>query len=403
MSNELATVPGMPMTSPQQVRDRNAAIVLDQIWDAPIDTGLTATDLIASTGLTRATVLAICDMLVAKGLVTEDRAPRAVVGRGRQARRFTLDRSRRMVVGGEIRMGSVRSVVADLKGAVRGESHLTFGEDEQWDVDYTEAFIETQRHALESARVTRDDIEAACLAVAAPVSRDGVPDFLDDYWRATRPDLARIRAWAPCWELELENDANLAALAELRTVRESELTSAVTLLLGEHLGAGIVVDGQLLRGARGGAGELGYLERVEGVGNANGPGTNVRHMVSKALATGRDSVLHRAGPAEGPTLRDVVSAAESGDALAREIAEAVARSMAITISTLAFVVAPAVVVIAGRDAQPFHPLLQRVRDELVDLVPFPPDLVTSRVGEDVVLVGAVLSAIAKVRSGALMV
>lgn len=385
------------MTSTQTVRDVNSSVVLEQFWQAPVDTGLTATELVESTGLTRSTVLAISDELREAGWLLEDRAPSTIPGRGRQARRFTFNKSLRLVVGSDIGFRSVTSIVADLKGTVLARvSHRFDGR--EFSTDRTSEVLETINEALRSAEVSIDDVGSACFGFAAPLDRNGVPFAGNPYWDAVRIDLARVHAMAPGWSITVENDADLAAIAEMHLAEHVAGFSSITLLAGEWLGAGIVVNGELFRGANGGAGEMAYLERVVGVESSWGPSAVVRNLVLDAIALGEPTTLK--ADASLP-FEAIVTAAQAGDALAVRAIAQLQNHLALTVASLSSFLDPGTVIFAGGNAPLLAPLLGAVRAQLAELVPYPPELICSELGSDTVLLGAVHSAITAVQGTAL--
>ncbi len=387
-----------PVTSPQQIRDLNSALLLNLFWGAPTGVGLTASELVSATGLTRATVLAICDDLRDLGWLIEDRAPSLVPGRGRQARRFTFDCDRCYVVASDVGIRSVTSVVADLKGRILGRSHHAFA-GREWEVDRTWHVVDTLEESLSSAGLPRDRIAAACIGVAAPVDRRGEPLPGSKYWDLVRLD-ERLHTYTDGWAMSVENDADLAALAELRAAGSGAPETSVTLLATERLGSGIVVNGEVLRGAHGGAGEMAYLERVQGVRGSLGIAATAGTLLREALDAGRDSVLQRGWPV---SVEEMLVAADGGDGLAIEIVGQVEEALALVISTLSSLLDPAVVTIAGGVADVAGPLVPGVQARLASLVPAPPEVRVSRLGRDVVLKGAVWNALDSLRQSAFAV
>lgn len=386
-----------PVTSTQAVRDLNSSLVLDHFWQAPADAGLIATDLVAGTGLTRSTVLAIADELREAGWLHEDRAPSLVPGRGRQARRFTFNKQRCLVVACDIGYRSATCVVADLKGELLGRASRRF-DGREAAVDRTGEVLEAVVEALQSAQVAPERVQAACFGLAAPIDRHGEPYPGNPFWDAVRLDFQRLRDFAPGWIWAVENDADLAAMAEISQPGRQGLDSSVTLLAGEWLGAGIVINGEVFRGANGGAGEMAFLERVSGVGSSLGPSAVARTALGEALVAGQNSVL------EGqrrPSLAAIADAAASGDRAAREAIARTEEQLALAISTLSGFLDPGTVIIAGGNAGVLAPLLERIQDRLAQLVAFPPALQASLLGRDVVLLGAVQRALAAVRAAAL--
>ncbi|WP_282837516.1 ROK family protein [Microbacterium flavum] len=397
---ESGAIGALAARSPQQMRDQNAAIVLDRIWDAPEGAALTASEIIDSTGLTRATVLAICSDLRELGWVVEDRAPSAVPGRGRQARRFAFNAQRRLVIAADIGLSSVTCVVADLHGVVLGRvRHL--GDDMPSPLDRTEQLMGCIAEVLALAQVDAARVGAACIGVAASVDRTGVPLPGDPFWENFRIDLARLSTVAP-WPTTIENDADLAATAEFAADPSDVSDPLIALLSSDRFGAGLIVRGELLRGAHGATGEMAYLDYVRGVDNPYGLSLAARLLVDAAHEAGRPTVLGDRRPgAEETVLQEVFDGVALGDTVATEIVTELVERLALTISTFAQFVDPARVVVAGGVAATVAPLLPAVRARLAELLPFSPVVESSTLGRDVVLVGAVRTAVAQLRSSAL--
>ncbi|MGO2774484.1 MAG: ROK family protein, partial [Brachybacterium tyrofermentans] len=171
------------------------------------------------------------------------------------------------------------------------------------------------------------------------------------------------------------------------------------LLVGERVGAGLIVDGRLLHGALGGAGEMRFLETVlqDDIG-AEGVGSLARRWTLESLAAGRESPLLAALPAESLTAVDVFAAAQAGDALARDvldrIGERIARIAAILVSLLGI----ERIVLAGAVASSLEPVLVRAREVLPDIAYAPfPELVASGLGRDAVVRGAIEHALTRLR------
>jgi len=144
----------------------------------------------------------------------------------------------------------------------------------------------------------------------------------------------------------------------------------------------VVSDGRLLRGARGGVGEMRYLDIVAGVGSADGLGKILRD------ASGGSGEAVLAAAAAGSSSA-VALVAEAGDRLARVVV------------TLASLFDPEVVVLAG-GASGALALVDVVNAGLPEFLDLPrPLVVASGLGRDVVVLGAVGRAIQEVRSTAL--
>ena len=92
-----------------------------------------------------------------------------------------------------------------------------------------------------------------------------------------------------------ENDANLAALGERWRGAAQGVDDLAVLLAGERLGAGLLESGRLLHGSQGGAGEMAFLDRVEGVGNADGIALLARTWGAEAVSSEGENRHRRTG------------------------------------------------------------------------------------------------------------
>ncbi|MEG8035545.1 ROK family protein [Sphingomonas sp. LR61] len=169
------------------------------------------------------------------------------------------------------------------------------------------------------------------------------------------------------------------------------------MLSGERFGSGLVVDGVLLRGAHGGAGEMRVLDIVQGVGSSDGIGATARTLVAEAVAAGE--VRPGSPLAVDAGASAVFRAAQDGDTVALAIVDRLGDRLARVCVLLASLLDIDRVVVAGAIAQPAVAVIDRAR-ALLDGWHFDPvpDLVASTLGGDVVVIGAVAHAVDAVRA-----
>jgi predicted NBD/HSP70 family sugar kinase len=200
----------------------------------------------------------------------------------------------------------------------------------------------------------------------------------------------------------IENDVNLAAVGERWKGAGRETDNFVAVSIGTGIGMGIVVDGELYRGGRGAAGEIGFLP----VGDDPFDPDVVQHggpLEAAAAARGiRRLMLELAADhptttlSEGSTVRDIFAAAGVGDPLAQAVIDAEARMLAMAIAGVTAVLDPRLVVLGGGIGA--NPLLSDpVRAHLARLVPNPPHIETSALNERASLEGAIALALHRIR------
>jgi predicted NBD/HSP70 family sugar kinase len=243
---------------------------------------------------------------------------------------------------------------------------------------------------------------AVTIAVPAPVDLDGRSPADDWYWHTTNPgyvDLFRSDAEL----VTVENDANLAAVAEGVAGGGRDIDSYIALILGEGMGAGLMIDGRLVRGRRGAAGELRFLDHVEGVGSADGIALLARRWAIEAIRAGvpDGSELGRLDP---DTIDEaaVGRAALRGDAVANDIIDRLAERVARICLVLGDLLDVDRIIVSGAAADSLPMVMDRAAALLLDSDdPTAPELRTSELGAGVVTAGAIEHALTLVRDRAL--
>lgn len=232
------------------VRLHNRALVLDAIAEQP---GRSRAQVASATRLTRATVSAQVDELIASALVVEGATPPPT--RGRPASPLSLNADGPAGLGIEINAGYLSACVVDLTGAVRARVRI--------DADNRTAA--PLKIVNDAARIARDVLAesglrapAAALAIPALVGLDGVTGRAPNLtgW----PGFPAGDALSAALELPIvavDNEANLAALAEHRYGGGPASFVHISGEIG--VGGGLVLGGELFRGMRGYAGEFGHI------------------------------------------------------------------------------------------------------------------------------------------------
>ncbi|MDG4828909.1 ROK family protein [Solwaraspora sp. WMMD1047] len=247
------------------LREHNLALVLRQVAAGVDGRPPSRADIAAATGLTRATVSALVDDLIGGRLLTEvEPVPRT--GAGRPAQGLALAGDGPAGLGLEINVDYLAACVMDLTGAVR---HREVRRTDLRPVPAADALARLAELAGRARATARGQgllLAGTTLAVPGLVTAAGVvrlapnlgwhdidvPAILAAGARATD----RAAPAAPT--LQVENEANLAALGELHAGPSGPATFIY--ISGEiGIGAGIVLHGELFRGARGWSGELGHI------------------------------------------------------------------------------------------------------------------------------------------------
>jgi glucokinase len=205
---------------------------------------------------------------------------------------------------------------------------------------------------------------------------------------------ALLREGLAVGQVRFMTDAKAAALAEARWGSLRDADPGVLLSLGTGLAAAVVIDGHVLNGASGAAGEIGYLLRGagDGAGAARGRAPLEEAVAGRAIGERGSRLL-----GGNLTAEQVFS---SDDPRARALVSEVLAELAVHVANVAILIDPARVAVGGGLMGSGRRVLDALGARLRDAVPFPPELVPARFGPDGALRGAVALALDGVQSSA---
>jgi predicted NBD/HSP70 family sugar kinase len=193
--------------------------------------------------------------------------------------------------------------------------------------------------------------------------------------------------------LSLENDANLAALAE-RSLGWGTNTF-VYITIGTGVGMGIIVNGELYRGARGAAGEIGFLPL--GLHESPEEEINSNHYLGMfEEATSAEGIVRQAqqlGLPASLSPKQIFDEAQQGNRKALMVIEQEGYYLAQAIATITAVLDPELIVLGGGIGQRGDLLLPALERRLQQLTPLRPRIVLSKLGDDSVLLGSIATAL----------
>jgi glucokinase len=278
-----------------------------------------------------------------------------------------------------------------------------------WDRTDRQGVLDTMIDAVEEARAAAPDVEAVGFGIPALVDRDRAVS----QWSTHLPlenlpfrDLMSERLGLPVF---IDNDANLALLAEQRRGAARGTQDALMLTLGTGIGGAVMFGGHLYRGATGSAGELGHVVvDMEGPPcQGNCPNRGCLEVMASGTAIGREgaaaaerhpeSALGQArAQARQVTGALVTELAHDGDQVSQDVLALVGRRLGVGLASLANAFDPEVIVIGGGAIAADEMLLAPARAVLrIRALPPPRDnlrVVRAHFGEEAGMLGAALLA-----------
>jgi glucokinase-like ROK family protein len=372
-------VPGRARGAATASRERRPGPIPDESLDALVRVldevrlghAQSRSELVARTGLGRAVVTERVAQLLDRDLVREDETGPSTGGRPPRRLAFHAEAGHLLVA--DLGATSIDVAVTSLAGRLL--AHRSEAADVNVGPDGTLGRVDELFRAL---LATSPDLPGRLWGVGI-----GVPGSVE--FRTGRPISPIMPGWdgypiraafaarydAPVW---VDNDVNVLALGEVRAGAAAGHENVVVVKLGTGIGAGIISEGRLHRGAQGSAGDVGHIQVTDdpavvcrcgnrGCLEALAGGAAIGRDGEAAAAAGRSRVLAEALATNGAiSAVDVARAASRGDPVAIEILQAAGRHVGTMLATVVNFFNPSLVVIGGGLAGSGDHLLASIRE-----------------------------------------
>jgi predicted NBD/HSP70 family sugar kinase len=316
-------------------------------------------DLVALTGAARNTVSARVDQLIAANLLEEGGRGWSTGGRPPTLLQFNSRAGSVLAV--DLGATSVDVAVTDLSAEVLATvgHRIDIGEGPEVVLGEVDRLAQ---EVLAESGLTPADVCAVGVGVPGPVEfstgRPSHPPIMPG-WHDYPVPSAFGRYECPVY---VDNDVNVMALGEMGVAGSAQ--DVLVVKVGTGIGCGIIVNGQVYRGAQGSAGDIGhiYVARPEGrtvvcrCGNENcleaiaGGGALLRDAVAAGMSVS--------------TVREVVERARDGDGQARELVRDAGRTIGTVLAALVNFFNPHRIVMTGGVAQAGVPLIAGIRESV---------------------------------------
>jgi len=347
----------MIRTSPvnnDDVKRHNLARVLRYLHE---DGELSRSELVARTGLNRSTVGALVSDLVITGIVEE--VPGSGGSVGRPSLVVRTRESSAFVIAFDLRVDRIVGAAISIGGRVIAQVERPKSDGPFAVAKATEVLIDCTSELFEH-------VPNGSAWVGVGIAIPGVIDaeiglvrkapnlgWLDvNFEEHVTRELNAVFGATP--RVILGNDANLGAIAEFVRGAGRNASSVVYLSGDVGVGGGVALEGRVLSGASGYAGEIGHM-----VVNPGGHACNCGNTGCWETEVGRDAILRSSGDFSG--ISNIIEAVISGVAQAIQGLRGVGRWIGIGLSNLVNTFDPGVIVLGGHlaDVYPF------VRDEVI--------------------------------------
>jgi glucokinase-like ROK family protein len=329
-------------------------------------------ELVVRTGLGRAIVAQRVGELLDRGLVTEGEVGPSTGGRPPRQLTFRADAGHVLVA--DLGATSIDVALTSLDGRILGH-HDEPAEIEAGPgrcLDRIDALFES---LLSTAEAIPGRLWGVGIGVPGPVEfgsgRPISPPIMPGWDGYPIRERFAARYDAPVW---VDNDVNLLALGEWRSGIAAGHDDVVVVKVGTGIGAGIISDGHLHRGAQGSAGDVGHIQVVDdplvicrcgnlGCLEAMAGGAALGRAGATAAADGRSARLRVALDQHGTvTAQDVARAASYGDPVAVALLQSAGRRIGSMLASVVNFFNPSLVVIGGGVANSPDLFLASIRE-----------------------------------------
>lgn len=353
----------------------------------------TRADLARATGLAPSTVTSLVAALIEDGVVGHADNPAGPPGVGRPGQWITLARRAGVVVGIDLGRGHVKVAVSDLSHSLLARREVAKPADQLARADIAVVAQQFER-VLADARVGRQEVLAVAMGLPGPVHATGE---LGD--STILPGWVGLRAGEALEEalgvpVIVDNDANLGALSESKWGAGDGVADLVYLKVSTGIGAGLVIDGRLFRGAGNTAGEIGHT-----VIDPVGPVCRCGNRGCLEMYAGSAAILGALRPTH-PDVTDlstVVRRAADGDVGCERVVSDAGLAIGSAVATLCNIVNPARVIVGGAlgeaGDQLIEPMRRTMRLGAVRSAAGDVQIASAALGQDAELMGAVALAL----------
>jgi predicted NBD/HSP70 family sugar kinase len=367
-----------PRLSTSAGRKENLLVLLHELRHAD---ALTRTELARLTGLAIPTVHRLLADLLRSGLVAEEEATRATGGLGRPASLYRFASPIASVAGVDVGNETTRVAVAAANGTIIGSMSLPTPDIAE---DLAGGIVESLASVIATLPTATGPLVGVGVGISASVDPAGrlAKAPIHHGWNGLplRPMLEE-RISCP---VVVEQDDHLSALAELSDRGTAPgVSSLLVVNYGRGIGAGVVVDGALIRGAHGRAGRI-----ADWPANGQHAETLGQQLLPEAMTASYQAQGGTGNVVDGASL---CAAARGGDPVARSIVDRAAAGIADVFLRLAGAFDPESMVLGGGFAGSFDLFDQEIKLAMSGL-PDPPSVTPSVIAGQAVLIGGLIAA-----------
>jgi len=375
---------------PSLIREINERRALEVLRSSG---ALHAAEIARLIGLSRPTTADILRGLVESGLVQEYLPGEDDSKRARSVYEAVGDV--KVSLGIDIGSRFIRASIGDLDLKVR--SNVSVPVKAKSLKAITEYIHQAVDGALKDAGYKLKDVAAICVGTPGVINQEsGVVSIAGTIAALDGVNLADLIKKEFGIKPTVENDINVLTVAEQSAGHGKDCENFCVLSVGSGLGSGLVLNGKLHRGHHGAAGEVFYVpfgDPHDTHRSATNPsGDRIAEIARNLAKKYKGSVL-----SEPYSTIDILQAAKEGDALGKAVIEQEAQRIALYIAAVSAITDVELIVLSGGIGRQADFFLAPIKKLVSEIIPFPPRIEVSKLGDNGILIGTLQIATADAR------
>lgn len=348
--------------------------------------------LIKLSGLSRPTVDLIVSVFVENGLIRESGYTH---GRpGRKAALYELNPGTGFGVGVDLGGSKIACAIADIGGKILADNYELI--DPKDGSVVVAQIVESINAVAKKAKIDPKKIKQISIGTPGILGSDGklslganVSNLEGMHLQSTLSKLFGV-------EVDVENDLNLAAVGEFLHGAAKETLNFALIQLGTGIGAGVFIDGQLIRGAKGGAGEIAFLPLF---GDLNDSWSVENGLLESVVGT--KGIIRRfiqlSKHSSEITVKEIFELAKNGDANAITVVDDIGKYLGYACASLTAIADPELIIIGGGIGS--NPVLLPIIKKWANkLLPFEVKISSTQLDVRAGVIGAAAFAAEKIRT-----
>jgi predicted NBD/HSP70 family sugar kinase len=353
------------------------------LHDGPISRA----ELSKSTGLSKQTISEVVDAFEQRGWAQSVGRTSGAIGR--TAVLYELRPESGFVVGVDLGETKLNAAIADMSCAIRYE--LMEPTDTRGGIKILDQIARLTARLAE--KVDSDGSSVLCAAIGTPGvvnKKTGGIELAPNIAGLDALDVADVLKARIGGRIVIENDVNLALLGEIWQGCAHDSAQAAFMALGTGVGLGLAANGRLIRGATGGAGEIGYLPL-----GGDPFASETRSQGALEYEIGARGIMRRfrsRGGVGAENVQEIFNQLTVGDPIATKVIDETARTAALAVATVAVIFDPELIVMGGSIGG-YPEFIHRVRSHLARWTPRPVELKESALKTRAGVVGALAVAL----------